>query len=137
MGLDKPTTRRDGLKIIQQLAGGRNLPEEISEQILAKTDGVALFVEELTKAVLESGQLKQTRGCVKDVSGDEHGVLASAQRLTAPIRHIIIHLSLCPTSVKSAKSPIVYIRRVRAAGRSQNDAVGPHDLVSDEKQASY
>jgi predicted ATPase len=37
------------------MAGARVLPEEVSAQILGRTDGVPLFVEELTKAVLESG----------------------------------------------------------------------------------
>jgi class 3 adenylate cyclase/tetratricopeptide (TPR) repeat protein len=52
-------TRRDGLSIVREVAGGKDLPEEITRQILAKTDGVALFVEELTKTVLESGLLRE------------------------------------------------------------------------------
>jgi class 3 adenylate cyclase/predicted ATPase len=40
-----------------RVAGGRALPREVMAQIVAKTDGVPLFVEELTKAVLESGLL--------------------------------------------------------------------------------
>jgi len=51
--------RRDGLSIIRDVAQGKKLPEEITRQILAKTDGVALFVEELTKTVLESGLLRE------------------------------------------------------------------------------
>jgi len=51
--------RRDGLSIIRDVAGGKDLPDEITRQILAKTDGVALFVEELTKTVLESGILRE------------------------------------------------------------------------------
>ncbi len=39
--------------IISQVAGGRSLPAEVIDQIVAKTDGNPLFVEELTKAVLE------------------------------------------------------------------------------------
>jgi predicted ATPase len=45
---------------VETLAGhvaGRPLPPEVTAQIIAKTDGVPLFVEELTKAVLESGLL--------------------------------------------------------------------------------
>lgn len=51
--------RRDGLSIIRDVAAGKDLPEEITLQILVKTDGVALFVEELTKTVLESGILRE------------------------------------------------------------------------------
>ena len=39
------------------MTGGQPLPADVVEQILAETDGVPLFVEELTKAVLESGLL--------------------------------------------------------------------------------
>jgi class 3 adenylate cyclase/predicted ATPase len=44
-------------RIIARVTGGRPLPPEVMEQILAKTDGNPLFVEELTKAVLEAGIL--------------------------------------------------------------------------------
>ena len=41
--------------IVARLATGRDLPPEVLEEIAARTDGVPLFVEELTKAVLEAG----------------------------------------------------------------------------------
>jgi class 3 adenylate cyclase/predicted ATPase len=43
--------------MVEQVAGGRRLPTEVIGQIIAKTDGIPLFVEELTKAVLEAGIL--------------------------------------------------------------------------------
>ncbi len=46
--------------IVGKLAGGKVLPGEVLDEIADKTDGVPLFVEELTKAVLESGELKET-----------------------------------------------------------------------------
>ena len=42
-----------------RVAGDKALPPEVVEQIVAKTDGVPLFVEELTKTVLESGLLRE------------------------------------------------------------------------------
>ncbi|MBR0883000.1 class 3 adenylate cyclase [Bradyrhizobium japonicum] len=45
--------------IISHLTGGRVLPGEIAGQILDRTDGVPLFVEELTKTVLESGLVRK------------------------------------------------------------------------------
>jgi class 3 adenylate cyclase/tetratricopeptide (TPR) repeat protein len=45
--------------IIDQLTENKSLPEEIVRQIVKKTDGVPLFVEELTKMVLESGFLRE------------------------------------------------------------------------------
>src|SRR6266478_3132527 len=43
--------------IVARVTGGRPLPAEVMEQIVVKTDGNPLFVEELTKAVLEAGIL--------------------------------------------------------------------------------
>jgi len=54
--------RRQSAELVTSVAGGTRLPEEVLEQIVGKTDGVPLFVEELTKAVIESGLLKKTAG---------------------------------------------------------------------------
>jgi TOMM system kinase/cyclase fusion protein len=43
--------------MVEKLTGGKPLPREVVQQIVAKTDGVPLFVEELTKMVLESDLL--------------------------------------------------------------------------------
>src|SRR5262245_25173042 len=43
--------------IVARVTVGRPLPAEVTEQIVVKTDGNPLFVEELTKAVLEAGIL--------------------------------------------------------------------------------
>lgn len=45
--------------ISAKLTGGKMLPDEIVEIITQRTDGVPLFVEELTKTILESGALKE------------------------------------------------------------------------------
>ena len=50
--------RRQGTAMVDRVTGGKLLPLEVLEQILSKTDGVPLFVEELTKAVLEFGLLE-------------------------------------------------------------------------------
>src|SRR5262249_49367765 len=47
--------RRDRTVLVEQLAGGKVLPDDVIAQIADRTDGVPLFVEELTKSVLESG----------------------------------------------------------------------------------
>jgi len=44
--------------MIFEVTGGKRLPDEVYDQIISKTDGVPLFIEELTKAVLESGLLR-------------------------------------------------------------------------------
>jgi predicted ATPase len=45
--------------MLERITGGKALPAEVVQQIVAKTDGVPLFVEELTKAILESGLLRE------------------------------------------------------------------------------
>jgi predicted ATPase/class 3 adenylate cyclase len=55
-------SRKDGAALVQRVTGGKALPTEVLGQILARTDGVPLFVEELTKTVLESGQLQERSG---------------------------------------------------------------------------
>ena len=49
--------RRQGADLVARVTGDKPLPAAIIEQIVARTDGVPLFVEELTKTVLESGLL--------------------------------------------------------------------------------
>ena len=55
--------RRQAVEVIRQVAYGKTLPPEVVEQIVAKTDGVPLFVEELTKMVLESSLLQEREDC--------------------------------------------------------------------------
>ncbi len=50
-------TRTQSAAIVSTLAGGKALPPALLEQILTRTDGVPLFVEELTKSILELGEL--------------------------------------------------------------------------------
>jgi len=51
--------RSDTAEIVSLLAAGKALPETVREAIVARTDGVPLFIEEVTKAVLESGALEE------------------------------------------------------------------------------
>ena len=71
---------RDNVEsIVTQVTGGRTLPTEVLNQIVAKTDGNPLFVEELTKAVLEGDIL------VKD---------ADSYRLDGPLPPLAIPATL-------------------------------------------
>jgi class 3 adenylate cyclase len=47
--------RHDRTVLVSQIAGDQALPDEVVDQIVDRTDGIPLFVEELTKSVLESG----------------------------------------------------------------------------------
>jgi class 3 adenylate cyclase/predicted ATPase len=53
--------RRDRTELVEQIAGGKALPDDVIVHIADRTDGVPLFVEELTKSVLESGLLREER----------------------------------------------------------------------------
>ena len=55
-------SRHQVADMIGRMIGGKPLPSEVVQQLLAKTDGVPLFVEKLTKMVLESGLLKESLG---------------------------------------------------------------------------
>lgn len=52
--MDEEVTR-----LVMGLTGGRPLPPQVLRQVIQKTDGIPLFVEELTKALLESDLLRQ------------------------------------------------------------------------------
>jgi class 3 adenylate cyclase/tetratricopeptide (TPR) repeat protein len=54
--------RRHAVAMIVRVAKGKALPTEVLDQIVAKADGVPLFVEELTKTVLESGLMREQDG---------------------------------------------------------------------------
>ena len=46
-------------EMVLRVTGGKPLPAEVVQQIVAKTDGIPLFVEELVKTVLESGLVRE------------------------------------------------------------------------------
>jgi class 3 adenylate cyclase/predicted ATPase len=47
--------RGEGAALVERVAGNNALPDEITAEIVERTDGIPLYVEELTKAVLEAG----------------------------------------------------------------------------------
>ena len=71
--------RRDAAAMVANVTGGKALPREVLDQIIARTDGVPLYVEELTSTVLESGLLSE----------DERGYT-----LTGPLPELAIPSSL-------------------------------------------
>ena len=69
-------TRAQSSSMVSKVTGGKALPADLLERILAKTDGVPLFVEELTKSILESGELKE--------AADRYEYIGSAHSITIP-----------------------------------------------------
>jgi class 3 adenylate cyclase/tetratricopeptide (TPR) repeat protein len=51
---------RDTRRLISLVAGGKLLPGDLPEKIASRADGIPLFLEEMTKSVLESGVLRET-----------------------------------------------------------------------------
>src|SRR5215475_11498085 len=82
--------------MVARVTGGRPLPAEVTEQIVVKTDGNPLFVEELTKAVLEAGILvENTEGYRLDgplpplaIPATLHDSLMARLDRLAPVREI-------------------------------------------------
>jgi predicted ATPase len=64
------------VRMVERIAGGKTFPHEVLQHITDKTDGVPLFVEEMTKALLESGHLKETDG--------RYALTGSLRALTIP-----------------------------------------------------
>jgi class 3 adenylate cyclase/predicted ATPase len=58
---------RETVAIIGRLAGNKELPADVMAEIVERTDGIPLFVEEMTKAVLEAedeGEARRTAAAV-------------------------------------------------------------------------
>jgi class 3 adenylate cyclase/predicted ATPase len=55
--------RRDRTALVTQIAGGKPLPGPVVAQIVDRSDGVPLFIEELTRSVIESGLLREEADC--------------------------------------------------------------------------
>jgi class 3 adenylate cyclase/tetratricopeptide (TPR) repeat protein len=62
--------------LVANVVGGKALPPGLADQIIARTDGVPLFVEELTKSILESGDLI--------IDGDHYAYAGSSASVTIP-----------------------------------------------------
>src|SRR5215469_7110705 len=54
--------QRDTTTLVECLTGGKELPAGITDRIVERTDGIPLFVEELTKSLLEGGLLRDEDG---------------------------------------------------------------------------
>ncbi|WP_445218911.1 AAA family ATPase [Bradyrhizobium sp. Pa8] len=68
--------RSDSAGIIDDVAGGKPLPEPVVEQILSRADGIPLFVEELTRTLIEQELLRE--------ASDSEGPEGSRRSLAIP-----------------------------------------------------
>jgi class 3 adenylate cyclase/tetratricopeptide (TPR) repeat protein len=65
--------------VLAKITDGKSLPKDLIAEIIARTDGVPLFIEELTKTIIESGELRETE---------------TAYELIAPISRMAIPATL-------------------------------------------
>jgi DNA-binding response OmpR family regulator/class 3 adenylate cyclase/predicted ATPase len=104
---------RERSQMITRVTGGKALPGEIVDRILDRSDGVPLFIEELTKAILESGTLTE---------GDDRYTIAETVGL--PAIPTTLHASLLVRLDRSA--PAREVAQIGAAlGRQFS-----HELIS-------
>ncbi len=73
--------RRERMALVDHVTGGKTLPPALIEQIVERTDGVPLFVEELTKAVLENNELDQPAQQVAIPTTLQASLMARVDRL--------------------------------------------------------
>jgi len=106
-----PPRRR--AEMIVQVTGGKSLPKEIADEIVDRTDGVPLFIEELTKAVVESGVVTE--------AGDHFHATGPLTPLAIPTS---LHASLLARLDRLA--PVREVAQIAAAlGRQFS-----HELIS-------
>jgi class 3 adenylate cyclase/tetratricopeptide (TPR) repeat protein len=83
-------SKRQSYELVRQVAR-KNLPDTLVEQIVAKTDGMPLFIEELTKVIIESGPFEAGANPYDDKRGSgepmipvtlQDSLLARLDRLT-------------------------------------------------------
>lgn len=85
--------RREGAALVQRVVGTGELPSDVVAEIIERTDGVPLFVEELTKAVLEGGNatamLSRTGATALKVPATLHAsLMARLDRLGSAVEEV-------------------------------------------------
>jgi class 3 adenylate cyclase/predicted ATPase len=104
---------RQRMEMITHVTGGKALPKEIADQIVDRTDGVPLFIEELTKSVVESGILTD--------AGDRYAV-------TGPVAPLAIPMSL-HASLLARLDRLASTREVAQIGAALGRSFS-HELIS-------
>jgi class 3 adenylate cyclase/tetratricopeptide (TPR) repeat protein len=104
---------RQRAEMVARVTEGKALPREIADQIVERTDGIPLFIEELTKAIVESGDLAD--------AGDHYTAKRSMSSLAIPTT---LHASLLARLDRLA--PVREVAQIGAAlGRNFS-----HELIS-------
>lgn len=139
-----PLAPRQAEELVGHLAGARHLPESVVGQLVARTDGVPLFVEEVTRAALESA----APGDAPDVPSTLQGSLVArldrlgaarelAQLASVVGREVSVDLlaavaPLDQDALESALDELVRAEVLQPKGSSPNtDYVFRHALIQE------
>ncbi len=153
--------RRDSAAIIGGVARGLAMPQAVVEQVLAHTDGVPLFIEELTSALLEAGVLRETTdGYVLDgplpplaipttlqaslvARLDRLGAVKEVAQIGAAIGREFSHELIAPASALAPNDLDAALERLTSAGVITRRGTPPamtysfkHALVQDAAYAT-
>ncbi|HLN48302.1 MAG TPA: AAA family ATPase, partial [Steroidobacteraceae bacterium] len=134
---------RETATIIARLVGNKELPADVMAEIVERTDGIPLFVEEMTKAVLEAeseGEARRTAGAVPSPALavpaslhaslmarlDRLGPAKDAAQIGAAIGREFSHALLAAVMRKPAAELGSALDRLIAAGLLFRQGVPPH-----------
>jgi len=122
----------DTARLVRSLTATLDLASEVREQIVARTDGVPLFVEELTRAVVESGDTGEWRELpttLRESLTARLGRLGTAKEVAQLASVIGRSFSLSLLSAISAQSTAELerdLRRLVQSGLANRRGFGAH-----------
>ncbi|MEJ2015499.1 MAG: adenylate/guanylate cyclase domain-containing protein [Limibacillus sp.] len=154
-------SRSDGRSIAERIAGNKALPKELLDHIIKQTDGIPLFVEELTKSILEEEILEEhedhyeLKGPLPDhdiPTTLQDSLMARLDRL-APVKRVIqaascigrefdlsllaSALSMEPAELELALEQLISAQLIfRRGGRGEPRYTFKHALVQDAAYSS-
>jgi predicted ATPase len=134
---------REILEMIDRVVGNNFLPEHVRQDIIERTDGIPLFVEEITKAVMEAeneGEARQTVALVPTPALavpatlhaslmarlDRLGPAKEVAQIGAAIGREFSHTLLAAVACKPEEELALSLDRLTAAGLLFRQGVPPH-----------
>jgi hypothetical protein len=134
---------REAAAIVVRLVGNKDLPADVMAEIIERTDGIPLFVEEMTKAVLEAegeGEARRTAAAVPSPTLsvppslhaslmarlDRLGAAKEVAQVGAAIGREFSHALLAATARKSDAELASALDRLLAAGLLFRQGLPPH-----------
>ncbi len=125
-------SRREGTALVSRVIGNKQIPDDIVAEIVERTDGIPLFVEEMTKAVLESSSQE---GAAKVISAAPLPIVAVPATLYASLMARLDRLGPAPKEIAQIGAVIgrefAYELLALVADRSDTDLLVALDLLGE------